>query len=76
MKAEQFTTIILESEEGYYLTQASDVDIKDRLVASVVALGKYDSVDNYKEITQEEGDAIKAEQDKLFKEEANEGNKE
>ncbi len=76
MKTNQFTTIVIEADENMYLTQANDVDIKDRIVASRIALGKFDSVDNYKEISKAEGDAIKAEQENLIEEQANEGDKE
>ncbi len=76
MKTNQFTTIVIEADENMYLTQANDVDIKDRIVASRIALGKFDSVDNYKEISKAEGDAIKEEQENLIEEQANEGDKE
>ena len=66
MKSNSFTTIIIEAEENHYLTQSDDsIDLKDRIVATVIALGKYDSPSNYKEISKEEGDAIKAEQERL-----------
>ena len=54
MIQEQFTTVILKCDEEHRLTQVEEVDIKDRITASVVALGKNDSVDNWKEITIEE----------------------
>ncbi len=69
MKSNSFTTILIEAEEGFYLTQTADVELKDRMVASKIALGKFDSPENYKEITKEEGDAIKAEQEKLSRDE-------
>lgn len=66
MKSNSFTTIIIEAENNHYLTQSDDsVNIKDRMVATTIALGKYDSPENYKEITKEEGDAIRAEQDRI-----------
>lgn len=64
-----FTTTIIEAEGDNYLTQVAEVELKDRLVAAKIALGKFDSVDNYKEISKEEGDAIKAEQENLMSEE-------
>lgn len=64
-----FTTTIIEAEGDNYLTQVAEVELKDRLVAAKIALGKFDSVDNYKEISKEEGDAIKAEQENLISEE-------
>ena len=59
MKSEQFTTTILEAEEGHFLTQAKDVDIKDRIIASKIALGKYDSAENWKEISSEEAETYR-----------------
>ncbi len=56
MTQEQFTTIILQPEEGKYLTQVADVDIIDRVVAKRVALGACDSPSNWREISMEEGD--------------------
>lgn len=64
-----FTTTIIEAENDCYLTQVADVDLKDRLVVTKIALGKFDSADNYKEISKAEGDAIKAEQENLMSEE-------
>lgn len=72
MKSNSFTTIIIEAEDNHYLTQSSDsVEVKDRIIATRIALGKYDSADNYKEITKAEGDAIKMEQEELNKVEEN-----
>lgn len=63
MKAESFTTIIIESEPGFVLTQADDnVALRDRILATKIAIGKFDSPDNYKEIPQEEADEIKRNQ--------------
>lgn len=72
MVQEEFTTTIIKSEEGKFLTQKGTVNIKDRIISNVIALGKYDSADNYKEITSEKADeylkkkeeAIKAEIEK------------
>ena len=63
MKTESYTTIIIEAEPGFVLTQASsEVELRDRIVATRIALGKYDSPENYKEITQAEADEIKRNQ--------------
>ena len=64
MKSESFTTIILEAEQGHYLTQADDsLALRDRVVASRLALGRNDSAGNWREITQEEADEIKRNQE-------------
>lgn len=59
MVQSEFKTIILTAEEGKYLTQSFDVDIEKRVIGTTIALGKNDSVDNWKEITKEEADTIK-----------------
>lgn len=66
MITEEFTTIIIKAEEGKYLTQrGTKIDIKDRIISEVIALGKYDNADNYKEIS-----STKAEEYRQLKEEA------
>ena len=50
MKQKEFTTIILEAEEGKYLTQVANVPISERSVVTKVAIGKNDSPDNWREI--------------------------
>lgn len=72
MKQESFTTLIIKPSEGMFLTQAGEVDILDRVFATKVAIGKEDSPDNWREITAEEADILKAEQkeaEKQFREE-------
>lgn len=48
----------ISSEEGMFLTQSANVDIKDRVVGSSVMLGKGCSSTEWKEITKEEADII------------------
>lgn len=52
----------MTAEEGNYLTQTADVDLMERIVATKVALSKFSTIDDWKEISKEEGDAIIAEQ--------------
>lgn len=60
MKTTEFTTTILKPDEGKYLTQkAADVEIKDRIIATTIALGKNDSIDNYIEIDAETAEEYK-----------------
>lgn len=70
MTTSNFTTVILKPEEGKYLTQKNDVEIQNRLLATTIALGKFDSADNYIEISGEEAEAYRAEQKKYYEEEA------
>jgi len=67
MVQSEFKTIIIAAEEGKFLTQSADVEIASRVIASTIALGKNDSVDNWKEITKEEADTIKQAQEEALK---------
>lgn len=58
----------ISSEDGMFLTQSADVDIRERIVGTGVMLGRGCSSDEWKEITKEEADTIKAEQEKAFEE--------
>lgn len=64
MVTNEFKTTIITAKEGYYITNVSDdIDIKDRLIATSIALGKFDDAANYKEITKEEADELKKQQE-------------
>lgn len=65
MIIKDFNTTVITAEEGKYLTQSFDLDIENHVIATTVALGKNDSVDNWKEITKEEGNTIVKEQNDL-----------
>lgn len=65
MIIKDFNTTVITAEEGKYLTQSFDLDIENRVIATTVSLGKNDSVDNWKEITKEEGNTIVKEQNDL-----------
>ena len=58
----------ISSEEGMFLTQSADVDIRERVIGRVVMLGKDCSSSDWKEITEEEAEAIKVEQEKVYEE--------
>lgn len=55
----------MTAEDGYYLTQTADVELSERIVATKVALGKFSTVDDWKEISKAEGDQIIAAQNEL-----------
>jgi len=76
MVTNEFKTTIITAKEGYYITNVSDdIDIKDRLIATSIALGKFDSVDNYKEITKAEADELKKQQEEAQKKDIETQNK-
>lgn len=56
----------LTASEGMMITNAENVDIKDRLLARVVVLAVNDSADRYKEITEAEADEIRVQQKAAF----------
>ncbi|MBD5113139.1 MAG: hypothetical protein HDT42_11515 [Ruminococcaceae bacterium] len=68
MTSETHNTIVLTAESGYVLTQSADVELSERIVATKVALSKYSTVDDWKEITTDEGDRIIAAQNALREE--------
>lgn len=59
MNIENYNTVkILVPSEGYKLTQKENVEISERMISDKIALGKYDSDNNYKEIPNDEADII------------------
>lgn len=61
MIIEEFKTIVIKASEGKYLTNANEVEITERIIATTIALGKFDSADNYIEIDAETADQYKKE---------------
>ena len=69
MKKSNYTVQIIEPSEGYTLTQSKEVEVRDRILSKKIFLAVNDTPDNWKEITDAEAEAIKAEQDRLAEEE-------
>lgn len=68
MNIRRFTTTIIKATEGFILTNASgDIDIKDRLFASELALGANDSEDNYIEMPIEKARSLMEAQEEALK---------
>lgn len=55
----------LIADEGKKLTQNEYIDVKDRIIASKVMLGKGCSSEDWIEVTQEEADEILKEQEEI-----------
>ena len=53
----------LTPREGYYLTQTDLKDNEEVILSLSVTLGKNDSPDNWKEISIEEGERLRAERE-------------
>jgi hypothetical protein len=70
MIQEEIKVRVLIPSKGYMLTQAQDVEIQNRVISDKVFLAVTDEPSNWKEITIEEADAIKAEQERLAEEES------
>ena len=68
MIQDEFKVRVLIPELGYKLTQAGEVEIENRIISDKVYLAVNDDAENWIEITNEEADAIIAEQEKIAKE--------
>lgn len=68
MVQSNYTVIILQPSEGYTLTQSADVKIPERILSKKVFLAVNDSPENWKEITDEEAENIRIQQEELAKE--------
>lgn len=69
MIQEEIKVRVLIPSEGYMLTQAFEVEISNRVVSDKVYLAVTDEPSNWKDITKDEAEKIKAEQEKLVNEE-------
>ena len=58
----------MRPNEGCLLTQSADVDVKERIFSEEIWLASTDSADNWKDITIEEADKIKKEQEAVMAE--------
>ena len=67
-KIKQVDVRILRPNEGCLLTQSADVDVKERIFSEEIWLASTDSADNWKDITIEEADKIKKEQEDVMAE--------
>ena len=62
-KIKQVDVRVLIPNEGCLLTQSADVDVKERIFSEEIWLASTDNADNWKDITIEEADKIKKEQE-------------
>lgn len=69
MKQSTYTVQIIEPTDGHILTQASDIDLKDRIFSEKIFLGINDKIENWKEIKIEESEKLKAQQRDLIEKE-------
>lgn len=69
MKQTAYTVQVVQPSDGHVLTQASDIDLKDRIFSEKIFLGVNDSIDNWKEITIKESEKLKTQQRDLIEKE-------
>ena len=58
MKQQEYITRVITPEEGYFLTQAEDINIMQRVFSKEIFLAVTDSPANWKEITEDEAEVI------------------
>ena len=63
-----YTTRVLTAAEGHFLTQANLENVEGAVISTKVYLAVNDAPENWKEITAEEAEAIKAEQERIREE--------
>lgn len=68
MESNNNTPIVVVPDEGKFLTQAADVEILDRIIATTIVLGKNDTRSNWIEIDQAQADEYMALKEKEIEE--------
>lgn len=66
MKTIQGTPMVIVASDGMMLTQADDVAVENRIVTSRAYLAVNDDAARWREITEAEADAIRAEQQRIM----------
>ena len=72
-KVKQVNVSILKPNEGCLLTQSADVELQNRVFSDEIWLASTDSADNWKDISIEEAEQIKKQQEDLIDTQATEG---
>ena len=68
MASNNNTPIVIVPDEGKFLTQAADVEILNRIIATTIVLGKNDTRSNWIEIDQAQADEYMALKEKEMEE--------
>ena len=71
-KVKQVNVSILKPNAGCVLTQSADVELQTRVFSQEIWLAATDAPENWKDITIEEAEALKQQQEELVKEQPNE----
>ena len=64
-KVKQVNVSILKPNEGCVLTQSADVELQNRVFSEEIWLASTDSPDNWKDISIEEAEQLKKQQEEL-----------
>ena len=64
-KVKQVNVSILKPNEGCVLTQSADVELQNRVFSEEIWLAATDSPENWKDISIEEAEALKKQQEEL-----------
>lgn len=73
-KVKQVNVSILKPNEGCVLTQSAEVELQNRVFSEEIWLASTDSPDNWKDISIEEAEDLKKQQEELAKEQTPEEN--
>ena len=73
-KVKQVNVSILKPNAGCVLTQSADVELQNRVFSEEIWLAATDAPENWKDITIEEAEALKQQQEELAKEQTPEDN--
>lgn len=66
-KVKQVNVSVLKPNAGCLLTQSADVELQNRVFSEEIWLAATDSPENWKDISIEEAEALKKQQEKLAK---------
>lgn len=70
-----YTVQVLQPSEGFTLTQSGDVDVTSRILSKKVFLAVNDSINNWKEITDEEATEIRKQKEEIAEQRKKEAEK-
>lgn len=65
-KVKQVNVSILKPNAGCLLTQSADVELQNRVFSEEIWLASTDSADNWKDISIEEAESLKKQQEELI----------
>ena len=65
-KIKQVNVSILKPNEGYLLTQSANVELQNRVFSDEIWLASTDSADNWKDISIEDAEQLKKQQQELI----------